>query len=309
MTHLDHFVRTAGAAAIAAVLAGLASGCTSTRTSSVAPSDSKCQVSAVAEPSQFNAAGGRGSLTIRAARDCGWTVAPQAAWVSMGGDTNGQGDAVISYTVASNPRPVSRAGDVLVDTTRLQLTQSGAPCHYALSERTSSIAAVGGTVSFRVETLDGCAWTAGSDVGWMTITRGASGSNSGTVDVRVATNSGAARVGTVRAAGETYTVSQAASTTATPTPTPTPAPAPGPTPTPTPTPTSVTLEGRVSGLTGTCPSVRFVTDGQTVVTSSATEFDRRCSDLSNGDTVKVRGLAFADGRVEATLVEIKKNDR
>ena len=77
--HLDHSTRLLGWLAPALIAAGFATACTSASVSSVAPSSSKCQVSAEANPLQFASSGGRGSLTIRAERDCGWTVAPEAA--------------------------------------------------------------------------------------------------------------------------------------------------------------------------------------------------------------------------------------
>jgi len=54
----------------------------------------------------------------------------------------------------------------------------------------------------------GCSWTAVSNVGWITITTGASGSGNGTVSYSVGANGGAARSGTMTIAGQTFTVTQ-----------------------------------------------------------------------------------------------------
>jgi hypothetical protein len=60
-----------------------------------------------------------------------------------------------------------------------------------------------------VTTTAGCAWTAKSNVAWITITAGASGSGSGAVSYSVAANtSTASRTGTITAAGKTFTVTQ-----------------------------------------------------------------------------------------------------
>lgn len=301
-----HLNRTAGAAACGLGLATLLAACTNARVSSVAPSDSKCQVDAAAEPAQFGPEGGRGTVRIRAARDCGWTVAALAAWIAVTASTDGQGDALVPFTVAANPRPVARAGDLRVEDATVGLAQAGAACRFTLDRRAEQVSAAGGRVTFQLQTLDGCAWDAASSVPWLTILRGRSGNTSETVDVRVDANAGAARSGTLRVAGETFTVTQDG---ATGTPTPGPTPTPPPSPVPQPEPVSVRLEGLISDVSGVCPAVRFTLDGYSVRASSRTDFEGRCAHLSDGDTVRVEGLANGDRTVDATAIELKKNAR
>ena len=64
--------------------------------------------------------------------------------------------------------------------------------------------------SVNVSTGNGCPWTAVSNVSWITITSGASGTDDGTVRYLVAPNIGGARTGTLTVAGQTLTVTQAA---------------------------------------------------------------------------------------------------
>jgi len=54
----------------------------------------------------------------------------------------------------------------------------------------------------------GCAWTAGSNVSFVTITSGSSGNGNGSVGYSVAANSGAARSGSMTIAGQVVTISQ-----------------------------------------------------------------------------------------------------
>jgi hypothetical protein len=61
-----------------------------------------------------------------------------------------------------------------------------------------------------VTTTSGCAWTAGSNAPWLTITSGASGTGNGTVGFAAAANTGVARTGTLTIAGQPFTVTQAA---------------------------------------------------------------------------------------------------
>ncbi len=85
------------------------------------------------------------------------------------------------------------------------------PCSWAISPTSQSIAAAGGTGSSTVTTAAGCAWTATSNNTWIAVTAGASGSGNGTVTFTVAANTaGTIRTGTLTAAGNTFTVTQAA---------------------------------------------------------------------------------------------------
>jgi hypothetical protein len=292
--------------------------CTSSSTAVTAPSADKCEVSVANAPSSFTASGGQGSVTISTGRDCTWSVAAEAPWVVIAGEPNGQGDAVVPYTVATNPVPTSRSGAISVGAARVQLNQAAAPCRYQLSRGSDSVGAGGGVLSVDVTTLTGCGWTATTSASWIAIASGRNGSASGTVRLNVAANSGAARVGQLNVGGETYTVSQEApavtpapapTPSPTPSPSPTPAPAPAPTPTPTPPPAggqTINLSGRISSLSGTCPEVSFEVDGRTVITSAATDYDDgRCSSLSNRDRVRVSGRTRPDGRVDAQQIEFR----
>src|SRR2546423_4418897 len=96
--------------AITLGLAAGTAGCTSTQTSTgiAEPSSQKCQVQVSNTPSTFPDAGGSGSLTVSATRDCGWSAAATANWVSMA-TTSGQGDATVAYSVAANSVPQPRS--------------------------------------------------------------------------------------------------------------------------------------------------------------------------------------------------------
>ena len=57
-----------------------------------------------------------------------------------------------------------------------------------------------------------CIWTATSNVSWITITSGNSGTGNGLVNYLVSANSGSQRIGTMTIGGQTFTVSQEGST-------------------------------------------------------------------------------------------------
>src|SRR3954471_8231269 len=109
-----------------------AAACTSTETSTavVAPSAQKCQVVATTAPAVFPPAGGQGTLTVSATRDCTWSIGSTASWVSVA-TSNGQGDASIPYTVDANPLPASRTATFTIGGQTVNVSQSPAACRYS----------------------------------------------------------------------------------------------------------------------------------------------------------------------------------
>lgn len=85
---------------------------------------------------------------------------------------------------------------------------SSSPCNYSISIAMQSFSANGGSGSVNVTAGSGCTWSAASNVPWMSITSGSSGSANGSVDFTVAANSGFERKGTLTIAGNTFTVTQ-----------------------------------------------------------------------------------------------------
>ena len=70
-----------------------------------------------------------------------------------------------------------------------------------------------------------------------------------------------------------------------------------------PAPVDVTLNGALSGLGGTCPSLSMSVAGMAVKTNSATVFNARaCAELRNGDTVYAIGPKQSDGSVLASKI-------
>jgi len=89
----------------------------------------------------------------------------------------------------------------------------GTPCSYTLSATNATFASAGGSGSVSVSASNGCAWTATSNVSWITITSGGSGSGDGTVQFSVAANTSTKlSQGTMTIAGQTFTVTQSGST-------------------------------------------------------------------------------------------------
>jgi len=64
------------------------------------------------------------------------------------------------------------------------------------------------------------------------------------------------------------------------------------------------IEGSLGGLQGTCPAIRFVVNGFSIVTSGSTTFEGgACSELKSGNKVDIKGLKQSDGSISATRVK------
>jgi hypothetical protein len=293
-----------GACAVAAALVTLA--CTSSSASLTAPTSSKCAIAVSGSPASFGANGGTGTLTISTTRECAWSAAAEAPWIALKAGTSGQGDASLPYSVANNPATAPRSAAIVVGSERVQLSQAAAACRYQLSRAADTVGAGGGSVSVDIETLSGCQWSAATDVGWLAIASGTSGSSSATIVLSVGENAGPARTGHLTAGGQTFSVAQERKSS----PGPSPAPAPGPAPAPPPPPSAgqeVNLEGIVIGVAGKCPNISFTIGGRLVEASRDTEYKRgKCQDVSSGDSAKVTGIQDANGVVGATRIELSK---
>ena len=84
------------------------------------------------------------------------------------------------------------------------------PCSYSTAPPSASYPAAGGTGSVSVTAGSGCAWTAVSNVPWISITGGANGSGNGVVTFSVAVYTGKPknRNGTMTIAGASFRVKQ-----------------------------------------------------------------------------------------------------
>lgn len=89
-------------------------------------------------------------------------------------------------------------------------TVTGDICSSTIDHTQAPFAANGGSGSVNVTAGSSCSWTATSNVSWVTISAGSSGTGNGTVNYTVSpNNTGTARTGTLTIAGQTFTVIQA----------------------------------------------------------------------------------------------------
>jgi len=311
----EFFIGFGIAAACAVAACGSSTSTNLTSPSSVA---ARCQPSFDGSPRSFASSGGTGTVAVTVSRECSWTAASGSPWVAITSGSSGQGDGTLAFRVDTNPDPLSRAAAISIGDNRLDIAQQAAACRFDVTAPTDPIPGGGGTLQVQIRTHQVCDWTAASDSEWASIAP-AAGRGNAVVIVTVGGNSGPTRSGFVVAGGQRIPVTQAApngppplpppppAPAPTPTPPPAPPPAPAPTPPPPPpAPIAVQFEGRINLLTGSCPALRLLVNETTVFTTSRTTFKKgSCDDLDVRDRVKITGVQFSDGTVEAREVERK----
>src|SRR5687767_8591034 len=163
-----------GAMFLAAIVV---SGCGSSTTTVTAPSTiARCGVTLSATDATVPADGGTGRITVTTARECAWSAASEAGWLSISGSTSGQGDGSIEYRVAANGDPVLRRGAISLNDKRAEVTQAAGTCIIQLRQPSASFPQTGGTGSIDVVASSQlCTWTAVADAEWITITSSANG--------------------------------------------------------------------------------------------------------------------------------------
>jgi len=173
--------------------------------------------------SNVPAVGGSGiSVMVSAGPMCQWSASSGASWLTINAGATGTGNGTVVFSVAANTG-TQRTGTLSIAGRAFTVTQAGSSsptppppppppvsCSYAISPRSDSVSAPGGTGNVDVSTTSACGWTASSNASWITISSGGSGTGNGRVGYLVLPNVGGSRTGTLTVAGETFTVSQAA---------------------------------------------------------------------------------------------------
>jgi len=168
-----------------------------------------CDFSISSNSASFSSVGGSGAVAVTTTVGCAWNTSNTNGWITItsGGSTNASG--VVNYTVAPNGTINQRSGALVVAGQVFTVTQGGVGCSYSISSNSASYPAAGGAGSVNVTTSNGCAWSVVNPYGWITISSGSSGTNSGPVNFSVAANPAtSSRSGTLTVAGLPFTVNQ-----------------------------------------------------------------------------------------------------
>ncbi len=159
----------------------------------------------------FTAAGGSDSVSVTTSNGCAWTASTTNSWITITAGSSGTGNGTVSYSVAANASSSVLTGTVTIAGQRFTVTEGGIACTFLIDPTNGVFTAAGGVGGVSVTAPNGCAWTAISNSGFITITAGSSGSGNGSVSYSVATNANATiQTGTMTIAGQTFTVTEAA---------------------------------------------------------------------------------------------------
>ncbi|HEY7502153.1 MAG TPA: BACON domain-containing carbohydrate-binding protein [Vicinamibacterales bacterium] len=193
--------------------------CGSSSQTTTAPSQTRCAVQVQGDSVTFSPDGGTGTARVTTNRECNWSARSDASWVALTTTAAGQGDGSVSFRVAANSDPGSRAGGIVVEGERLQISQAGRPCSFGVSSALETVGAPGGERTVEITASSSqCRWTAATDVSWIVIASAREGSGSGAVTFRVEALTGAPRAGTVTIGGNAVRVEQGQGTGPGPTP-------------------------------------------------------------------------------------------
>jgi hypothetical protein len=85
-----------------------------------------CTYSLTPASASPSSAGGAASFTVNTPAGCGWTAAPNAAWITISSGASGSGPGTVNYSVAANGASTQRSGAIVVAGVSFAITQQGA---------------------------------------------------------------------------------------------------------------------------------------------------------------------------------------
>jgi Putative binding domain, N-terminal/Viral BACON domain len=199
-----------GISAISSVLAliAVASCGSSTKTSTSPTSLTRCGVT-LSGNATVPAQGGNGTVNVAAERECTWSASIEGQWLTLRSGSTGQGNGAVEFTAARNPDPVTRRGAVILNETRVELTQGAAECVLTLAETAMAFGQSGGSGRVEVRaSSEMCTWRAESDVNWIVLRSDANGKGSTPLLFEVMPSAGVSRRGAIRIAGQQFDITQ-----------------------------------------------------------------------------------------------------
>jgi hypothetical protein len=157
------------------------------------------------------AAASSGAVSMSAPAGCTWTASSNAPWLAVVGWAGGNGLGTISFEAEENTTGSARGALIAAGGQTVSITQQAAgQCSYTVVPGSVVLPNAGGTGTLSVTAPVGCAWSASSDVDWITLTSTTNGAGAGAVGYEVSPNltAGAYRLGHLSVAGRQVVVWQ-----------------------------------------------------------------------------------------------------
>ncbi|HUQ94464.1 MAG TPA: choice-of-anchor C family protein [Bryobacteraceae bacterium] len=174
----------------------------------------QCSFTLTPPSSSVIAAGATDSVRVETTVGCQWTAISSDPFIRIVSGASGNGAGSLTYQIDPNTTATTRQGSIVIGGQPFAISQSGQSTqqsctNLALSRNSGSVRAQGGTDSVDVQAPSGCPWTALSNVPFITITDGASGTGNRPVTFTVQENTSTTpRTGTLTIAGQTFTLNQ-----------------------------------------------------------------------------------------------------
>jgi hypothetical protein len=157
--------------------------------------------------------GGRATIQLSTLDGCSWTTQSSQTWLRVVTASGGEAGATIELAIDSNTGP-ERSALLNVATLLVTVNQQAGPndrteCRFSVDPGARAIPAAGGSGSFSVSTLPGCAWSAVSNQPWITVVSSGNIIGSTNVHYRVDPNlSTSVRSGAITAGTRRHVVQQ-----------------------------------------------------------------------------------------------------
>lgn len=161
----------------------------------------------------MGAGGGEITVQVTATEGRPWTVEPQVPWITVVSGGAGSGDGTVVLEVDLNTLDYGRTGTVRIGPEELRVDQGFYYFPPVVQPAIIAAPAEGGDFTITVTAGDNTVWSAYSLTDWISVESGAVHQGDGQIVIRVATNSGGPRSGTVQVGGTVCTVNQAAGAT------------------------------------------------------------------------------------------------
>ena len=167
-------------------------------------------VNASISPSSISlpASGGTAATDLTIAQNVNWTATTATPWLSVTSPESGAGSTTVQVLAGANPTVYPRTGTVTVGGQTFTVTQAGLNADVSYEETVFSTDGGSGWVDVSPE--GNAQWQAVSDVPWLTVAIGASGTGAGSVFIVADpyTNTSQSRTGSVTIAGKTVYFTQ-----------------------------------------------------------------------------------------------------
>jgi glucose/arabinose dehydrogenase len=169
-----------------------------------------CTYSVSPENRTFSSGGGSGTVAVTSTSGCAWAAISSAPWLRVTSGATGSGNGNVGFTADANPSADTRTARLTIGGQTFTVTQTGVgACEYSLGTVRATFGRTGGRAKVSVTAGEGCTWTAASDVPWIAITGGTSGSGNGTISYIVGRNTvSGGRNGAITVAGLPFVVQQ-----------------------------------------------------------------------------------------------------